>query len=104
MFLAGAQTREEIQAVRAETSVPLILGGAGGELSDLQFLCANGVRVALQGHLSYQASIKAVYDTMKALKDGVAPADLRDNLATPELVAQVTRRADYTQWTKEYLS
>jgi len=104
MFLAGAQTREEIQAVRAETSIPLILGGAGGELSDLEFLGANGVRVALQGHLSYQASIKAVYDTMKALRDGVAPADLRDKLATPELIGQVTRRADYTQWTEEYLS
>ncbi len=104
MFLAGAQTREEVQAVRAETSLPLILGGAGGELSDLEFLGANGVRVALQGHLSYQASIKAVYDTMKALRDGVAPADLRDKLATPELIGQVTRRADYTQWTEEFLS
>ena len=104
MFLAGAQTREEIEAVRAETSVPLILGGAGGELSDLEFLGSAGVRVALQGHLSYQASIKAVYDTMKALRDGVAPADLRDKLATPELVAQVTRREDYTQWNQDFLS
>ena len=104
MFLAGAQTRKEIEALRAETSLPLILGGAGGELSDLEFLGANGVRVALQGHLSYQASIKAVYDTMKALRDGAAPADLRDKLATPELIGQVTRRADYTQWTEEFLS
>jgi carboxyvinyl-carboxyphosphonate phosphorylmutase len=104
MFLAGAQTKAEVEAVRAETSLPLILGGAGGELSDLEFLGATGVRVALQGHLSYQASIKAVYDTMKALRDGVAPADLSDKLATPELIGQVTRRADYTQWTEEYLS
>ena len=104
MFLAGAQTKEEVQAVRAETTLPLILGGAGGELSDLDFLGSMGVRVALQGHLSFQASIKAVYDTMKALKDGVAPADLRNNLASSELIEQVTRRADYSQWTKDFLS
>ena len=36
MFLAGAQTKDEVQAVRAETTLPLILGGAGGELSDIQ--------------------------------------------------------------------
>jgi len=41
---------------------------------------------------------------MKALKDGVAPADLRDNLASSELIEQVTRRADYSQWTKDFLS
>ena len=104
MFLAGAQTKEEVQAVRAETTLPLILGGAGGELSDLDFLGSTGVRVALQGHLSFQASIKAVYDTMKALKDGVAPADLRENLASSELIEQVTRRADYSRWTKDFLS
>ena len=104
MFLAGAQTKDEVQAVRAETTLPLILGGAGGELSDLDILGYTGVRVALQGHLSIQASIKAVYDTMKALKDGVAPADLRDNLASSELIEQVTRRADYSQWTKDFLS
>ena len=104
MFLAGAQTREEVQAVRAETALPLILGGAGGELSDLEFLGKTGVRVALQGHLSFQASIKAVYDTMKALREGVAPADLKDNLASAALIDQVTRRSDYNEWTQSYLS
>ena len=67
VFLAGAQTRAEIEAVSAEAKIPLLLGGAGGELADLEFLGANGVRVALQGHLPFQAAVKAVYDTLKAL-------------------------------------
>ena len=65
--------------MNAELNIPLLLGGAGGELSDKAWLGENGVRVALQGHLPFQAAIKAVYDTLKALRDGVAPADLRDS-------------------------
>jgi carboxyvinyl-carboxyphosphonate phosphorylmutase len=104
LFLAGAETREEVQAVHAEVKLPLLLGGAGGELSDREFLAANGVRVALQGHLSFQASVKAVYDTLKALRDGVQPADLRPNLAPPELMTQVTRGEDYARWTQEFMT
>ena len=103
MFLAGVSTRAQLEQIYAETDIPLIAGGGGGELADLELLAANGVRVALQGHLSFQASVKAVYDTLKALRDGVAPADLRDTLATPDLMNQVTRQADYSRWTEEFL-
>ena len=104
IFLAGARTREEIQAVHAAVSLPLLLGGAGGELADRAFLAANGVRIALQGHLPFQAAVKAVHEILKALREGVAPADLGPNLASAELMAQVTRRADYDRWTQEFLS
>lgn len=104
MFLSGATTKAEVEAVRAEVKIPLMLGGAGGELSDRAFLSANGVRIALQGHLSFSASVKAIYDTLKALRDGVAPGDLTPTLATPDLMGQVTRRADYDTWTKEFMN
>ena len=57
IFLVGARTREEIEAVHAEVQAPLLLGGAGGELTDRQFLAANGVRVSLQGHLAGQSRL-----------------------------------------------
>ena len=104
MFLSGATTKLEVEAVRAEVKIPLMLGGAGGELSDRAFLSANGVRIALQGHLSFSASVKAIYDTLKALRDGVVPGDLTPTLATPDLMGQVTRRADYDTWTKEFMN
>ena len=103
MFLAGVSTRAQLEQIHAETDIPLIAGGGGGELADLELLAANGVRVALQGHLSFQASVKAVYDTLKALREGVSPADLRDTLASPDLMNQVTRQADYNSWTEEFL-
>ncbi len=104
IFLAGANTRDEVAAVAAELSVPLLLGGATGELQDKEWLGANGVKVALQGHLPFSAAVKAVYDTLKALRDGVPPADLRDSLATDEQMAQFTRRASYQQWTSDFLN
>jgi len=62
------------------------------------------VRIALQGHLSFSASVKAIYDTLKSLRDGVAPGDLTDTLATPDMMGKVTRSADYANWTKEFMN
>ena len=103
IFLVGGQTREEIEAVHAEVRLPLLLGGAGGELADRQFLGANGVRISLQGHLAFQAAVKAVHDTLEALRDGDSPASLSPMLASPELMARVTRQEDYSRWTAEFL-
>ena len=104
IFLAGANTREQLEAVHAEVGIPLILGGGGGELSDRQVLADNGVRIALQGHFPFQAAVKAVHDTLKALRDGVATSELRDTVASAELMGQVTRQSDYNRWTQEFLN
>ena len=104
IFLAGANTRDEVAAVASELSLPLLLGGTTGELQDKEWLGANGVKVALQGHLPFSAAVKGVYDTLKALRDGVAPADLRDSIASDEMMAQFTRRASYNQWTTDFLN
>lgn len=103
IFLAGVRTRQELEAVHAEVSVPLMLGGAGGELSDRAYLSANGVRVALQGHLPFQAAVKAVQDTLSALRNGTPPTELSDTTASPELIARATRLAEYDTWVDEYL-
>jgi len=104
VFLAGATTKAEVEAVRAEMNIPLLLGGTSGELADKDYLGSVGVRVALQGHLPFAAAIKATYDTLKALRDGVAPADLRPQLATTDQIDQFTRKADYAKWTTDFLS
>jgi carboxyvinyl-carboxyphosphonate phosphorylmutase len=103
IFLAGASTREEVEAMHRVTSLPLLLGGATPALSDRNFLAANGVRIALQGHHPFYASIKAVYDTLKHLKEGGAPADLRDKVASGDLLNIALRQNDYARWQQEYL-
>ena len=104
VFLAGATTKAEVEAVSSEMNIPLLLGGTTGELADKDYLGSVGVRVALQGHLPFAAAIKATYDTLKALRDGVPPADLSPQLATTEQLDQFTRKADYARWTTDFLS
>ena len=100
LWLAGGITREGVSGVHAEVRLPLLMGG--GDLSD-DFLRANGVRVAHQGHLPFAGAVKGIYDTLKALRAGVAPTDLGEAVASAELIGQLTRKADYDRWTSEYL-
>jgi len=102
LFFVGVRTRAELDALSAATRVPLILGGGSPELADLAYLGARRVRVALQGHQPFAAAVKAVHDTLKALKDGTPPSKLQ-GVADAELMKRVTRDADYGRWTKDFL-
>ncbi len=104
VYLAGFRNREEVAAVHAAIRIPLMLHWGRGDLVDMKFLEANGVRFAHEGHLPFEASIKAVHDTLKALHEGVSPAALRPTLASPALLAQATRQTDYDRWIGEYLN
>lgn len=103
LWLAGGVTREGVSALHAAVRLPILMGGGGGDLTD-EFLTANGVRVAHQGHLPLAGAVKGIYDTLKALRDGKAPTELQGNVASSELMGQLTRREDYDRWTSEYLN
>lgn len=94
IFLVGITSFEQLQAVSAATTKPLILGTAPASMQDLGMLAAHRVRICLQGHLPFQASIQAIYATLKALRDGAKSADIK-GLPAPELVRTVTRADDY---------
>jgi len=102
LFFVGIKTRAELDAISAATTLPLIMGGVVGELTDKDYLSARRVRIALQGHQPFAAAVKATYETLKALREGVAPGKLQ-GVADAELMKRVTREADYTGWTKEFL-
>jgi carboxyvinyl-carboxyphosphonate phosphorylmutase len=101
IWLAGGVTPEGVSAVHEAVGLPLLTGA--GDMTDA-FLTANGVRVAHQGHLPLAGAVKGMYDTLKALREGMAPRDLRGSVATSELMGQVTRKADYDHWTQNYMN
>ena len=103
IFLVGVATRAQLEAVAAEISIPLMLGSIPPTLADRAYLAEHGVRIALQGHLPFAASIQAIHATLKALRDGVKPSDIT-GIAPEALMKQVTRDADYKRWTAEFLS
>ena len=104
IFLSGHTTSEAIEAVHAATSLPLMVSRQSVQVDDPEFLAANGVRVASAGHLSLWASVQAVHDALRGLRDGKTQSELRPSVASPELLADVTRQAQYTGWIDAYLN
>lgn len=102
LFMVGVKTRAELDAISEATTLPIMLGGATPELTDKAYLASRRVRIALQGHQPIMAAQQAVYATLKALRDGVAPKDLQ-GLPSKELVQVATRSDRYDAWTKEFL-
>jgi len=102
IFFVGIKTRQELETVAAEVKVPIFLGSIGKELSDKAYLASQGVRIALQGHQPIMAAIRATYETLKALREGTPPADLK-GVASPDLMQRVTRDANYKRWMKDFL-
>ncbi len=103
IFFAGATTREEIEAVHRATTLPLLLGSTPAALADREFLAAHGVRIALQGHHPFYAAAKAVYDTLRYLREGGTPAGLKDRVASDELLRVALRQDDYTRWQTDFM-
>jgi oxaloacetate decarboxylase len=102
LFFTGIRTRSELEAIAAATTLPIVLGGAPEEMNDGGYLRDQRVRIALQGHAPFAAATQAVYETLKALRDGLPPKDLK-RLASSELTNKVTREADVKVRLAEFL-
>lgn len=102
IFIVGLKTRADLDAVASEVKLPLILGGAGKDLMDKEYLASRGVRVCLQGHQPFAAAAQAVHATLKALRDGAAPEQLL-GVASDEAMKRWMRNADYARWSEQFL-
>jgi carboxyvinyl-carboxyphosphonate phosphorylmutase len=90
LFFTGIKTPSELEAIAAATRLPIVLGGAPEQMTALDYLAAQRVRIALQGHAPFAAATQAVYETLKALREGTSPKHLK-GLASCELTSRATR-------------
>ena len=102
IFLVGAKTRAQVETVSAAVRLPLILGGATGELADGAWLAGQRVRIRIPPHLPFQAAVQALQATLAAMRAGT-PAGQISNLAGAETMQRVAREADYARWSDEWL-
>ena len=93
LFFTGIKNRSELEAISAATRLPIVLGGAPEEMTALDYLISQRVRIALQGHAPFAAATQAVYETLKALREGASPKNLR-GVASSELTSRAIREAD----------
>lgn len=103
MFFVGIKTPAELEQISNAINIPIFLGSLGPDLEDKEMLGKLGVRIGLQGHMPIMAGVQAVHDTLKALREGTAPKDLK-GVASGELMKQVTRADDYNRMTKDFLN
>jgi carboxyvinyl-carboxyphosphonate phosphorylmutase len=102
LFIVGLKSVAELSAIAGATTLPLILANISAELESAN-LSAHRVRINLQGHLPIMAAVQSVYDTMKALRDGASPLQIK-NVASNALLKTVTCAASYDEATRKYLS
>jgi carboxyvinyl-carboxyphosphonate phosphorylmutase len=102
LFFTGIKSSAELEAIAKATRLPIVLGGAPENISDPVYLGENRVRIALQGHAPFAAATNAVYETLKALREGMPPRALK-GLASAELTARATREAEVKARSSEFL-
>ncbi len=103
IMFVGVKTHAELDSIATAIDAPIMLGGAGEGLQDLDYLSECGVRICLQGHQPFMAAVKAMHDTLKSLREGTPPSKLK-GLASSDLIKQVTRETSYRDWQDEFLS
>jgi carboxyvinyl-carboxyphosphonate phosphorylmutase len=102
LFFTGVKTRADLETIAAATTLPIVLGGPTEEMADWDFLGGQRVRIAVQGHAPIAAATQAVFETLKAVREGAAPKALKA-LASSEMMARITREPAAKQRGAEFL-
>lgn len=103
LFLVGLRTRAELEAVRAVSALPLVLGGAGGELHDPVYLAGQGVRIGGWNHQPLQAATQAMYNTLLAQRQESAPHQDVPSLQPDAVLDSLSTAGAYQQAIDRYL-
>jgi carboxyvinyl-carboxyphosphonate phosphorylmutase len=94
LFIPGLKSREDLDRIAESVKLPLILGGVDEQLADPSYLASRGARVWMAGHQAFAAAVQGMYETMKAIRDGALPSQLK-NIAPNALMAKLTHNAVY---------
>jgi carboxyvinyl-carboxyphosphonate phosphorylmutase len=98
VMLTGVRNREQLAVVHQVTPLPLCVLSPPAEVrNDAAFLAANGVRILMLGNPTFAVAVKAIYDSLKHLKEGGTLEDLRGWQAPPEMLRLVNRTDEFLQ-------
>ena len=85
-------TETKIESVHQATSLPLSVFSPLADIrNDPDFRDANGVRILMLGNPAFAVVVKAIYDSLRSLKDGATLEDLDNLMAPPDLLRSVNR-------------
>ncbi|MBN9007517.1 MAG: isocitrate lyase/PEP mutase family protein [Rhizobiales bacterium] len=102
LMFTGVKTRRDLEALAAATTLPIVLGNPTEDMTDWDFLDRQRVRIAIQGHAPIAAATQAVYETLKAVREGAGPKQLK-GVAPADVMNRVTRDALVKQRSADFL-
>lgn len=103
IFLLGIKETAQLEEIRKVTKLPFMLGTVAEALDDAT-LAKFGVKMALRGHGTFNAAVKAIYDSLKHQAEGGKASEATDWQAGADLMGIATGVADYKEWRGAYLS
>jgi len=103
IFLLGIKEVGQLDAIRKVTALPFMLGTVA-EALDNATLAPYGVKMALRGHGTFNAAVKAIYDSLKHQADGGRPSEVAGTQADADLMGTAIGSASYKEWRSAFLS
>jgi carboxyvinyl-carboxyphosphonate phosphorylmutase len=102
LFIPALSSRSALERISQATRLPLIVGGASGEVADPSLLASQRVRAWSGGHQVFAVAINALYQAMGAVLQGTAPSRL-PGIAPAALMNKLLDTAHYEMLTREFL-
>jgi carboxyvinyl-carboxyphosphonate phosphorylmutase len=103
IFLLGIKDVGQLEAIRKVTSLPFMLGTVAEALHNEE-LAPYGVKMALRGHGTFNATVKAIYDSLKHQAGGGNPSEIVDSQADSALMGIAIGSAIYKESRDSYLN
>lgn len=102
LMLPGLRSRDELDRIAAATKLPLVIGGIPELMCDPEYLASRRARLWSGGHQTFNVAVKALYDAMKAVHEGLLAPKLA-GAAGKDLMGALTNASRYAEWTQRFI-
>ncbi len=103
LMLPGLRTREDLDRLAAATTLPLVIGGIPESMCDPAYLASRRTRLWTGGHQTFNVAVRALYDAMKAVHEGLLAPKLA-TAAGKDLMNAVTGAGRYAAWMQRFMA
>jgi carboxyvinyl-carboxyphosphonate phosphorylmutase len=103
LFLPGVRSRDELERIAAAVRLPLVAGGVQESIANPETLAKLRVRLYSCGHQVFSVAVNALYQAMKAIREGVPPSTL-PGIAPKGMLDTLTANRRYVEEIRLYMT
>ena len=107
IFLVGARTREELEAIREAISLPLIANGLPEPekgKSGLQILNEIGYSMTLMATQPFRVASQAMHEAVAYMKEHGEPGPYAERMCSPQLLETIVRTDQFAGYWDRFMS